>query len=166
MFRFSQCFHTTLLLLLWSQSLRSKMLSMSTSRDSVSMCSLTACQQGGYLQEVYEVTQHQPVELRQRLHHSNGSHWIITVVDALFIEVHGDEWFLQLSVPQLHQRGWSTKIHINVFSTFKTIAHRHTVQRSSTHQERWVLRGSPGSSTGPLEASEHSLHLCLLGPWG
>lgn len=47
-----------------------------------------------YLQEVDEIAEHQPIELRQRLHHSNGCHWVITVTDALFVEVHGDQRLL------------------------------------------------------------------------
>lgn len=61
--------------------------------------------QHGYLQEVDKVAEHQPVELRQRLNHSDGCHRVVAVTDALFIEVHGDERFLQLPIPQLHQRG-------------------------------------------------------------
>lgn len=51
-------------------------------------------QHGGYLQEVDEVAEHQSVELRQRLHHSDGRHWVVTVTDTLLVEVHGDERFL------------------------------------------------------------------------
>lgn len=58
-----------------------------------------------YLQEVDEVAQHQPVELRQGLNHGDGGHGVITVTDALFVEVHRDERLLQLPIPQLHQRG-------------------------------------------------------------
>ncbi len=59
-----------------------------------------------YLQEVDEVAQHQSVELRQRLHHADGCHRIIIVTDTLLVETHGDERLIQLTVPQLHQRGW------------------------------------------------------------
>lgn len=58
-----------------------------------------------YLQEVDEVAQHQPVELRQGLNHGDGGHGVITVTDALLVEVHRDERLLQLPIPQLHQRG-------------------------------------------------------------
>lgn len=66
---------------------------------------INLCQHAGYLQEVDEVAKHQPVELRQRLNHSNGRRWVITVTDTLLVEVHRDERFLQLPIPQLHQRG-------------------------------------------------------------
>lgn len=47
-----------------------------------------------YLQEVDEIAEHQPVELRQRLHHSDGCHRVITVTDTLLVEVHGDQRLL------------------------------------------------------------------------
>jgi len=67
-----------------------------------------------YLQEVNEVTQHQPVELRQKLHHGHGSVWVLVVADALFVELLGDHGFLQLPIPQLEKRGWAeSRAHEN-----------------------------------------------------
>lgn len=59
----------------------------------------------GYLQKVDEVAEYKPIELRQRLHHNDGRRRVVAVRDALLVEVHGDEGFLQLPIPQLHQRG-------------------------------------------------------------
>lgn len=66
---------------------------------------INLCQRVGYLQEVDKVAEHQPVELRQRMNHSNGRHRVVAVTDALLVEVHWDKRFLQLAVPKLHQRG-------------------------------------------------------------
>lgn len=65
-----------------------------------------------YLQEVDEVEQNQPADLRQRLDHSDGCHRVITVTDALLVEVHGDEGLLQLTIPQFHQGGLKKKTNI------------------------------------------------------
>lgn len=58
-----------------------------------------------YLQEVNEVAQHQAIELRQRLHYTDGCHRIIIVTDALLVEAHRNKRLFQLTVPQFHQRG-------------------------------------------------------------
>lgn len=50
--------------------------------------------QTSYLQEVDEVAQHQPVELRQGLDHGDGGHGVVAVTDALLVKVHGDKRFL------------------------------------------------------------------------
>ena len=68
-----------------------------------------------YLQEVDEVTEHQPVEFGQRLNHSNGRHRVVTVTDTLLVEVHWDEWLLQLPIPQLHQGGCTWQNILLVF---------------------------------------------------
>lgn len=60
-----------------------------------------------YLQEVYEVTQHQSVELRQKLHYGHGSVGVLIVADTLFVELLGDHGLLQLPIPELKQRGWA-----------------------------------------------------------
>lgn len=60
-----------------------------------------------YLQEVYEVTQHQSVELWQKMHHSHGSVRVLVVTDTLFVELLGDHRLLQLPIPQLEERGWA-----------------------------------------------------------
>lgn len=65
----------------------------------------------GYLQEVDEVAQNQPAELRQGLDHGDGCHRVVTVTDALLVEIHGDEGLLQLTVPQFHQRGLLIRRH-------------------------------------------------------
>lgn len=63
------------------------------------------CEIKSYLQEVDEVAQHQPAELRQQLDHGDGGHGVVAVIDTLLVEVHGDERFLQFPIPQLHQGG-------------------------------------------------------------
>lgn len=72
-----------------------------TSESAVSRkASTLAC-----LQKVDEVEEHQPVELRQRLNHGNGCNGVVAVADTLLVEIHGDERLLQLSIPQLDERG-------------------------------------------------------------
>lgn len=74
-----------------------------------------------YLQKVYEVTQHQSVELWQKMHHSHGSVRVLVVTDTLFVELLGDHRLLQLPIPQLEERGWAeSRVHENSSGYFPT----------------------------------------------
>lgn len=128
--------------------------------------SLSTC----YLQEVDEVTEHQPVEFGQRLNHSDGRHRVVTVTDTLLVEVHWDEWFLQLPIPQLHQRGCKRQTILLVFIFSPNIRMWTQKQTLRTiyilpHLERWGQRDSLGSSTDPPGASTRSLRQCLRALW-
>lgn len=58
---------------------------------------------------MYEVTQHQSVELWQKLHHGHGSIRVLVVADTLFVELLGDDGLLQLPIPELEKRGWAER---------------------------------------------------------
>ena len=96
-------------------------------------------QHGGYLQEVDEVAQHQPVELRKRLHHGDGRHRVVTVSDALHVEVHGDERLLQLPIPELHQRGWTKSTVFNMHvQTANTEKNLHLIKNISLPHRGYI----------------------------
>lgn len=89
-----------------------------------------------YLKEVDEVAEHESVELRERLNHTDGCIRIFILTDALLIDALRNHRLLQLPVPQLQQRRWRRERERNLtFLSCLSIFYRNSAIFTLSHKD-------------------------------